>query len=485
MSNASFQPAPSVLGGTVRTRSGKNDMHQGSTSSNLPSGAKEAADKYLSHDQGKRLDVAFDELEDNLNNDDGDVSDVDNAKKYDFNEMELEVFRYLVKVMRDFATGLLAVAGSIAFLAIVRSAEDNAHQIPGIVFGGIGLSSVAHIMDAVIMGLLVWMGAVSFKKVFKKTKSQLTYVFQGIMQLGVIFMQLSTVTLSFAIIQMLEAAVRWPRITVVVAGALLAVALVRTAAMSYVMAKYTPGSRRAVEVLRAIRQGESSITMVPRIDRAALFVVGGLMLPFSHPLEEHVLVPAIQQERQHKEFSVEETVDMPSEEELDARLHSQYEFSRSEGQILEVVMDGMRMGALALALQALSTIMLGIAKFHTEGIQSAYGLAFSLADQTIRSALLFASAGCFHQVVSTEGRDMTHLLEGLDKEQGLGLLFFRMQKLAWSLASARCIAVFMPYIKASWPAQKAWAIFASLVKTYIVPWLPTLFNLKGMVAGAL
>ena len=52
-----------------------------------------------------------------------------------------------------------------------------------------------------------------------------------------------------------------------------------------------------------------------------------------------------------------------------------------------------------------------------------------LVDQSVRAALLFASAGCFQRVAESSGHDITHLLEGLGRERGLGLLFHRMQKL--------------------------------------------------------
>ena len=36
------------------------------------------------------------------------------------------------------------------------------------------------------------------------------------------------------------------------------------------------------------------------------------------------------------------------------------------------------------------------------------------------------------------GKDITHLLEGLGKEHGLGKLFNRMQKLAWGESQHFC-----------------------------------------------
>ena len=54
---------------------------------------------------------------------------------------------------------------------------------------------------------------------------------------------------------------------------------------------------------------------------------------------------------------VEETVDMDSTGNQDAM--RQYELSQWENRILDVIMDAMRMSALSVALQCLSSILLG------------------------------------------------------------------------------------------------------------------------------
>lgn len=72
--------------------------------------------------------------------------------------------------------------------------------------------------------------------------------------------------------------------------------------------------------------------------------------------------------------------------------------------------------------------------------------SMQLLDQGIRASLLFAAAGCFHRVVSSEGRDMKHLLEGLGRHTGLGLLFYRMQSIAFGVATFKSIEVVLPWI---------------------------------------
>ena len=60
-----------------------------------------------------------------------------------------------------------------------------------------------------------------------------------------------------------------------------------------------------------------------------------------------------------------------------------------------------------------------------------------LVDQSIRAWLLFTSAGCFSAIMTTRGRDISLLLDGLSAKRGLGLLFDRMRNLAWGMAMFR------------------------------------------------
>ena len=105
------------------------------------------------------------------------------------------------------------------------------------------------------------------------------------MQIGVMFTQITTTSVCLAIVQTLEAAVRWPDIVLVAAVACAVVAAVRTAAMGLVLAKYTPGSGKGTMALMGMRKGEGHI---PWIDKLALTIVGGLLLPFSMPMTNPV-----------------------------------------------------------------------------------------------------------------------------------------------------------------------------------------------------
>lgn len=88
----------------------------------------------------------------------------------------------------------------------------------------------------------------------------------------------------------------------------------------------------------------------------------------------------------------------------------------------------------------------GSAVVFKGGITDIHTYIFQILEHTIRASLLFTAAGCFHDVVSSNGGDMKHLLMGLGKERGMGLLFFRMQKVAFSAALFKAIDTVVPFI---------------------------------------
>ena len=88
----------------------------------------------------------------------------------------------------------------------------------------------------------------------------------------------------------------------------------------------------------------------------------------------------------------------------------------------------------------------GAAVVLNGGVTDLHTYIFQLLEHTIRASLLFSAASCFHEVVSSEGRDMKHLLTGLGKERGMGLLFFRMQNVAISAAMFKALDCVLPFI---------------------------------------
>lgn len=65
------------------------------------------------------------------------------------------------------------------------------------------------------------------------------------------------------------------------------------------------------------------------------------------------------------------------------------------------------------------------------------------------------------------GKDITHLLEGLGKDHGLGQLFRRMKKLAWGMAIFKGLSLVLPYIMATPVWQKAQSLVAWFISKFI------------------
>lgn len=60
---------------------------------------------------------------------------------------------------------------------------------------------------------------------------------------------------------------------------------VKLHSLEYVMLlrRYSPGSPAAARALQAMKQGWQALKTLPRVDRAAIMVTGGVLVPFSAP----------------------------------------------------------------------------------------------------------------------------------------------------------------------------------------------------------
>jgi len=64
---------------------------------------------------------------------------------------------------------------------------------------------------------------------------------QGIMQLGLIFMQMGAVSFSVAIVDLMTAAVRWPGVALVIAVGVAGVSVLRILALFVLVSRCAPG----------------------------------------------------------------------------------------------------------------------------------------------------------------------------------------------------------------------------------------------------
>lgn len=419
-----------------------------------------------------KLEEALDGVEENL-----DAQVAESLKglvgEHNFDEEQQKVFIYLVSQMRRLASGLFVLAGIISLSVAKQLYLGDPHPLPGISLRGVAVSRLSHALNAVLVACLMWAGAVSFKKVIKSEDNQLAYAIQGIIQLSIIFMQIAPITISFAVVNIVEAAVRWPQTGTMMAVAVAVTTIIRASSLAVLLTRYVPGQEGAAKVILALRKGWKGLRQFPVFpDRAALVVSAGLLLPYSTPDFASSLSKAKKPgdlieggPDEDGEGEAGEQADGEKEEGADQEGSGkklEYEFTRWEERVLEVVMDSMRMSALALSLQALSTVMLGVSVGVTDSLWSARSLFMNdLVDQSLRAVLLFSSAGCFRRVAETKGKDITHLLNGLGKEHGLGKLFHRMQKLAWGMAMFKALFDFiLPALMSThtWQKVQAWLV---------------------------
>ena len=74
----------------------------------------------------------------------------------------------------------------------------------------------------------------------------------------------------------------------------------------------------------------------------------------------------------------------------------------------------------------------------------------------------------WRQCATDAGKDITHLLEGLGKDHGLGKLFNRMQKLAWGMAMFKALFDFvLPVLMSTHTWQKVQHWLVKLVVEYL------------------
>eukprot|EP00884_Botryococcus_braunii_P012328 jgi/Botrbrau1/21096/Bobra.0669s0002.1 len=119
-------------------------------------------------------------------------------------------------------------------------------------------------------------------------------------------------------------------------------------------------------------------------------------------------------------------------------------------------MDSMRTAGVLCGAHAISSVLLGVAVTVQADYYSGYTyITVDFLEQAWRALILLASAGCFKGIVTTEGKDITLLLEGLGKERGVGRMFDRFQKVLWASAFWRSIDITIRIILATAAFQAA------------------------------
>ncbi|CAK0749083.1 hypothetical protein CVIRNUC_001883 [Coccomyxa viridis] len=397
---------------------------------------------------------------------------------YEFNDKQLQVFQELVRNMRGAAWGLLAATAVTVMLSATKQIL-NGDFLPtdNLYFKGMTLARCFRVLDSVVLAILIYLGALAFKRVVASEKNQLAYCIQGIIQLGVVFMQMAPIAFSLAVVDLMVAAIRWPGVMLIAACFAAASSIVRTAGVSLLLSRYRLGSSGTAKALTLFREGWSALPIFAPIDRVAVMIVGASMIPYNPPKRQHAIRPdeesslpvGLPEDKGGKQKAQEDNEENAGEafeeNKEEMKEGDEYEFTPWEGRILEVVMESMRMAGLALTVRAMATICLGIVEIRGLSAGGAWTyFTTDLVDQSVRAYLLFESAGCFQRVVRDEGQDITNLLEGLGSSSGISLLFSRTKQLTWGMTTFKSGELVVTLLAQT----KAWAIASGWVRHVVL-----------------
>lgn len=410
---------------------------------------------------------------------------------YTFDKPQLKVLSELAGSIRGAAVASGAIV-AIEIITTLGKALYGSNPSGGsslLVVGGVPINNVTVMVENGLTAVLLFMAAKSFRKVVESDTNQLRYVFQGLLQLFFVFMQASTIIFCLSVIQFMQAALRWPPMVAWVTAALALLAIARATAFFHMLRKWPPGSGRSLTLLMAMRggYGKKMRQEMPQADQIAISIIGGLVLPLTMAAEDDELVGgqlhpdekpsesqaeaeekatgSVSNPGQSSEGSSiddigadrQSSADGSSEVEGDSlaaaviqeadRLeagkdrkeqaegnNTQYEFQPQEEQLLELVMNGMRVSGLALAVEALSSLILGVSTLVQAGTIAQvawelYNILFRLADQALRASLLFLAAGFFCRAITSSGHDIDNLMAALGSK-GLSRLFRQTAKIS-------------------------------------------------------
>lgn len=131
----------------------------------------------------------------------------------------------------------------------------------------------------------------------------------------------------------------------------------------------------------------------------------------------------------------------------DAALHSgEYEFNPAEEVTLRIMHDCLRNAGFANTCNCIAIALLGTAQLATASFIPAVGTSMGIVDHSATALLFYLSARHFEAVLSTLGSDITRLLKGLGRKEGLGRLFDRLAALGSGLVTFRCVALAWPFV---------------------------------------
>ncbi|KAG2489288.1 hypothetical protein HYH03_012308 [Edaphochlamys debaryana] len=381
----------------------------------------------------------------------------DDPASFRFLPSQLEVFRGLVFSMVNCSRALAALAvGNVVFNSI--EAVEHAHHAhhaaeatavaagsPGAMAvltelaASVSLGDVAFCMNAIIPAALISYAAGPFVQLAQNPdRPHMELALQGVGRLSMTLQQLAWTSGSVGVVLLLEAAVKYPPMVGVASGACLALAAARGAALWWVVRCHTNSGEEVAATLAAVRGGEGAKDL-PLVDRAAAWLAMGALLE-AEPSIHHHKHGSHGKEHDQGHGHGAGTALLPGGQ-------PHYSFDLSEERVLRSLVEGANAAGLAIALQVLATLSLGVADAATG---DASGLVSNLtngAQKGANAALLFAASAAFDKALhNQDGQDDTnHLLSGLGVEHsGMSGLFTSMAVLSWALLAAGALELVLP-----------------------------------------
>eukprot|EP00803_Ostreobium_quekettii_P008323 evm.model.scf_1016.2 EVM.evm.TU.scf_1016.2 scf_1016:6805-11449(-) len=232
---------------------------------------------------------------------------------------------------------------------------------------------------------------------------------EGVQRLVLAFLQVASLSIAITFLQTMRAAAEFPPVVVPFTAGLILVTALRGLALRTIVTRYEPGTCEMEQLIGAVQRGKGKD--YPLLDRLSLRLVGGPLLGYTSPAEE----PAV------------------------AEGSEEYEFSNREENMIRAFLDSLRTASSAMVFQATSNAVRAIVAFNARDYPEIFDSVRDLVECAVASLVMFGSAARFDGVVSTQGRDITHIMDGFGKK-GLTKLFHELGSLSKSVFIATLVS---------------------------------------------
>ncbi|KAG2439781.1 hypothetical protein HYH02_010658 [Chlamydomonas schloesseri] len=371
------------------------------------------------------------------------------------------------------AAGEAVAAGGHAAAGHAGSAALTAPLFLEELVRAVSLSDVAFCVNALIPAALIAYSVGPFAQLAKgPDEPHMGLALKGVGRLSLTMQQLAWTSGSVGVVLLLEAAVKYPPMVSVASGACLGLAVARGAALWWVVSRHTTSGEEVARTLAALR-GQAAGQELHPLDRLASWLALGALLQaepsihsHGHGHDHHHRMPWQKKPEEqegagegHGHKTALASVTAPHPEEAGLLLHvappgskPHYEFDLEEERVLRSLVEASNAAGLAILLQVLALLSLGIAEAATSNTPGLVSHTINATQKAANAAVLFASSAAFDNALhNKDGNDDTdHLLSGLGRDHaGMTGLFTSMAVLSWALLMAGGVALLVPALEES------------------------------------